>query len=64
MEAAAVAMPELMGQLTREFHSIHGGAGVATERTGQIKRAHQAATPSAAQAADSTSDQERDRSHW
>jgi len=41
VEAAAVAMPELMGQLTREFHSIHEGARVATERAGQLMAAAQ-----------------------
>jgi hypothetical protein len=42
VEAAAVAMPELMGQLTREFHSIREGARVATERAGQLMAAAQA----------------------
>jgi hypothetical protein len=41
VEAATVAMPELMGQLTREFHSIHEGARVATERAGQMMAAAQ-----------------------
>jgi hypothetical protein len=35
VEAAAVALPELMGQLTREFQSIREGARVAMERQGQ-----------------------------
>jgi hypothetical protein len=42
VEAAAVAMPELIGQLTREFHSIREGARVATERAGQLMAAAQA----------------------
>jgi len=41
VEAATVAMPELMGQLTREFHSIREGARVATERAGQLMAAAQ-----------------------
>jgi hypothetical protein len=41
VEAAAVAMPELMGQLTHEFHSIRERAREATERTGQIMAAAQ-----------------------
>ncbi|MFL5350283.1 MAG: DUF2380 domain-containing protein [Hyalangium sp.] len=35
VEAAAIALPELMGQLTREFQSIREGARVAMERAGQ-----------------------------
>jgi len=35
VEAAATALPELMGQLTREFQSIREGAQMATERAGQ-----------------------------
>ncbi|HVG64049.1 MAG TPA: DUF2380 domain-containing protein [Hyalangium sp.] len=35
VEAAARALPELMGQLTREFLSIREGARVAMERAGQ-----------------------------
>jgi hypothetical protein len=35
VEAAARALPELMGQLTREFQSIREGARVAMERAGQ-----------------------------
>ena len=35
VEAAATALPELMGQLTREFQSIGKGARVAMERAGQ-----------------------------
>jgi hypothetical protein len=35
VEAAATALPELMGQLTREFQSLHEGAHVAMERTGR-----------------------------
>jgi hypothetical protein len=35
VEAAATALPELMGQLTREFQSIREGARVAMERAGQ-----------------------------
>lgn len=42
VEAAAVAMPVLMGQLTQEFHSIREGARVATERAGQMLAAAQA----------------------
>jgi len=41
VEAAAAAMPELMGQLTQEFHSIREGARVATERAGQFMAAAQ-----------------------
>ena len=41
VEAAATAMPELMGQLTREFHSIREGARTATERGGQVMAAAQ-----------------------
>jgi hypothetical protein len=41
VQAAAVAMPELMGQLTQEFHSIREAARVATERSGQIMAAAQ-----------------------
>jgi hypothetical protein len=41
VEEAATAMPELMGQLTREFHSIREGARVATERGGQLMAAAQ-----------------------
>jgi hypothetical protein len=41
VEAAATAMPELMGQLTTEFHSIRETARVATERVGQIMAAEQ-----------------------
>ncbi|MDC0710854.1 DUF2380 domain-containing protein [Stigmatella sp. ncwal1] len=39
---ATVAMPALMGQLTREFHSIREGAHVASERAGQLMAAAQA----------------------
>jgi hypothetical protein len=35
IDAAASALPELMGQLTREFQSIREGARVAMERAGQ-----------------------------
>jgi len=35
VEAAATALPELIGQLTREFQSIREGARVAMERAGQ-----------------------------
>jgi hypothetical protein len=42
VEAAAVTLPELMGQLTREFHSIRERARVATERAGQLMAAAQA----------------------
>jgi hypothetical protein len=35
VEAAARALPELMGQLTREFQSMREGARVAMERAGQ-----------------------------
>jgi hypothetical protein len=41
VEAATGAMPELMGQLTWEFHSIREGARVATERAGQLMAAAQ-----------------------
>ncbi|MDY7232674.1 DUF2380 domain-containing protein [Hyalangium rubrum] len=41
VEAATVALPELMGQLTREFHSIREAAGVATARGGQLMTAAQ-----------------------
>jgi hypothetical protein len=41
VEEAATAMPALMGQLTREFHSIREGARVATERGGQLVAAAQ-----------------------
>jgi hypothetical protein len=41
VEAAATAMPELMGQLTREFHSIREAARVATERSDQLMAAAQ-----------------------
>jgi len=36
VEATAAAMPELMGQLTQEFHTIREGARMATERAGQV----------------------------
>ncbi|HZI16644.1 MAG TPA: DUF2380 domain-containing protein [Myxococcus sp.] len=35
VEAAAAAMPALMGELTREFHSIRGDARVAMEHQGR-----------------------------
>ncbi len=41
VEAAAAAMPDLMGQLTHEFHSIREAARVATERGGQLMAAAQ-----------------------
>jgi hypothetical protein len=41
VEAAAVAMPAVMGQLTQEFHSIREGARIATERAGQLMAAAQ-----------------------
>jgi hypothetical protein len=41
VESAAAAMPGLMVQLTREFHSIQEGARVATERAGQLMAAAQ-----------------------
>ncbi|SEU29810.1 DUF2380 domain-containing protein [Stigmatella erecta] len=41
VEAAIVAMPGLMGQLTREFHSIRESARIATERGGQLMAAAQ-----------------------
>jgi hypothetical protein len=42
VEAAATAMPELMGQLTREFASIRDGARTAMERNNQLMAAAQA----------------------
>ncbi len=42
VEAAAIAMPELMGQLTQEFQSIREAARVANERGGQFMAAAQA----------------------
>lgn len=36
VEEAAAGMPELMGELTREFHSIREDARAATEEVGQI----------------------------
>jgi len=36
VEAAATALPELMGGLTREFQSLQEGARVAMERSGQV----------------------------
>jgi hypothetical protein len=41
VEAAATAMPGLMGQLTREFASIRDGARTAMERSGQFMAAAQ-----------------------
>jgi hypothetical protein len=41
VEAAVVAMPELMGQLTREFDSLREGVRLAIERGGQIMLAAQ-----------------------
>jgi hypothetical protein len=41
VQATAAAMPALMGQLTREFHSIREGVRVATERGGQLMAAAQ-----------------------
>ncbi|NVJ24484.1 DUF2380 domain-containing protein [Myxococcus sp. AM011] len=41
VEATAAAMPELMGQLTQEFHAIREGARLAMERTGQVIAAAQ-----------------------
>jgi hypothetical protein len=41
VEAAATAMPVLMGQLTSEFGSIREGARVAMERSGQLMAAAQ-----------------------
>jgi len=41
VEAAAIAMPDLMGQLTREFGSIRDGARTAMERSGQLMAAAQ-----------------------
>jgi hypothetical protein len=35
VEAAALAMPELMGQLTREFNAISNGARTAMEKAGK-----------------------------
>ncbi|MDC0711435.1 DUF2380 domain-containing protein [Stigmatella sp. ncwal1] len=40
-ESAAVAMPERMGQLTRDFHAIREAARIAMERGGQIMAAAQ-----------------------
>jgi hypothetical protein len=39
--AAVIALPDLMGQLTREFHSIREAVRVATERGGQLMAAAQ-----------------------
>ncbi|WP_233602168.1 DUF2380 domain-containing protein [Corallococcus sp. CA047B] len=36
VEATARALPGLMAQLTREFHSIREGARIATERAGKV----------------------------
>jgi hypothetical protein len=41
VEAAATAMPELMGQLTREFQAIREAARVASERGGRMMMAAQ-----------------------
>jgi hypothetical protein len=41
VEAAATALPELMGQLTGDFHSLREGARVAAERGGQLMAAAQ-----------------------
>jgi len=41
-EAAATAMPDLMGQLTREFAAIRDGARTAMERSNQLMAAAQA----------------------
>lgn len=41
VEAAAAALPELMGQLTQEFHAIREGARKATERGNQVMAAAQ-----------------------
>lgn len=41
VEAAAAAMPDLMGQLTREYGSIRQGARTAMERSGQLMAAAQ-----------------------
>jgi hypothetical protein len=41
VEAAATEMPELMGQLTREFSSIRDGARMAMERSGRLMAAAQ-----------------------
>ena len=35
VESAASALPELMGSLSQEFQSLHEGARVAMERSGQ-----------------------------
>jgi hypothetical protein len=42
VEAAATAMPELMGQLTREFGSIREGVRKATQQNGKFMAAAQA----------------------
>ncbi|WP_163994394.1 DUF2380 domain-containing protein [Pyxidicoccus caerfyrddinensis] len=42
VEEAATAMPELMGQLTREFGAIRDGARKATEQNGKFMAAAQA----------------------
>jgi len=36
VEAVATSLPELMGELTREFQSLQEGARVAMERSGQV----------------------------
>lgn len=41
VEAATAALPELMGQLTREFHTIREGARKASERGTQVMAAAQ-----------------------
>ncbi|WP_164014884.1 DUF2380 domain-containing protein [Pyxidicoccus trucidator] len=41
VEAAATAMPEVMGQLTREFGSIRDGARTAMEKSGKLMAAVQ-----------------------
>jgi hypothetical protein len=41
VEATAIALPSLMGQLTREFQSIREAARMATERGGQMMAAAQ-----------------------
>ncbi|KFE69582.1 DUF2380 domain-containing protein [Hyalangium minutum] len=41
VEAAAIEMPGLMGQLTREFGSIRDGARMAMERSGRLMAAAQ-----------------------
>ncbi|WP_347402461.1 DUF2380 domain-containing protein [Corallococcus macrosporus] len=41
VEAAAIAMPQLMGHLTREFQSIQEGARIAMERGGRVVAAAQ-----------------------